>query len=55
MIADEEVQRLILVMYPSVESFRDMITSQEYQDVAHFRTDAIELGLLWPFTKVDTE
>lgn len=48
-IADEEIDRLILVRYPSVASFRDMITSDEYQAIAHLRTESIELGLLFPF------
>jgi len=49
-IANEEIDRLILVRYPSVESFRDMVTSEAYQKIAHLRTDSIEIGLLFPFT-----
>jgi len=48
-IADEEIDRLILVRYPSVEAFREMITSDAYQKIAHLRTESIELGLLFPF------
>ena len=49
-ISDEKIDRLILVTYPSTESFVDMITSDEYRAIAHLRTDAIELGLLFPFS-----
>ena len=49
-IADEEIDRLILVMYPSAEAFRGMVTSSDYQAIMHLRTDAIELGLVWPFS-----
>ena len=51
-IADEVVDRLILVRYPSSEVFRGMITSPEYRAVSHLRTEAIELGLIWPFSSV---
>jgi len=49
-IADEEIDRLILVTYPSPKLFREMIESPEYQAIAHLRTEAIELGLLFPFS-----
>ncbi len=48
-IATEQIDRLILVRYPSVESFRDMIESEEYQLIAHLRAESIQLGLLFPF------
>ncbi len=51
-IGEEIVDRLILVYYPSVEVFTEMITSPEYRAVAHLRTEAIELGLIWPFSMV---
>ena len=49
-ISDEKVDRLILVRYPSADTFLEMIASDEYQATAHLRTDAIELGLLFPFS-----
>ena len=49
-ISDETIDRLILVRYPSTETFLEMIATDEYQATAHFRTDAIELGLLFPFS-----
>ncbi len=49
-IANEEIDRLIFVRYPSAEAFREMITSEAYQAVAHLRTESIEIGLLFPFT-----
>jgi len=51
-IGEEIVDRLILVYYPSVEVFIEMISSAEYQAVAPLRTEAIELGLIWPFSMV---
>ncbi|MFP6582932.1 MAG: DUF1330 domain-containing protein [Candidatus Hydrogenedentota bacterium] len=49
-ISEEEIDRMILVMYPSPDSFLSMITSPEYRAIAHKRTDSIELGLLFPFS-----
>ncbi len=51
-IGEEMVDRLILAYYPSVEVFTEMIRSAEYQAVSHLRTEAIELGLIWPFSMV---
>lgn len=51
-IADEEVDRLILVMYPSAKTFREMVTSDEYKAILPLRAEAIELGLVWPFSRV---
>jgi len=49
-IGTEVVDRLILVHYPDPKGFEGMIASDAYKAVSHFRTDAIELGLLFPFT-----
>ncbi len=51
-IGEEIVDRLILAHYPSAEVFTEMIRSAEYQAVSHLRTEAIELGLIWPFSMV---
>ena len=48
-ISEEEMDRMILVRYPSPETFFLMITSPEYRAIAHKQTDSIELGLLFPF------
>ena len=48
-ISEEEIDRMILVRYPSPEMFLSMIRSPEYRAIAHKRTDSIELGLLFPF------
>jgi uncharacterized protein (DUF1330 family) len=50
-ISAEEIDRMILVRYPSPEMFLEMVTSAEYRAIAHKRTDSIELGLLFPFEK----
>jgi uncharacterized protein (DUF1330 family) len=49
-ISEEEMDRLILVKYASPETFLSMIRSADYRAVAHKRTNAIELGLLFPFS-----
>ena len=49
-ISEEEMDRLILVKYASPETFLSMVRSADYRAVAHKRTDAIELGLLFPFS-----
>ena len=41
---------MILAHYPSAGVFTEMITSSEYRAVSHLRTEAIELGLIWPFS-----
>lgn len=51
-IPQEEVDRLILVKYPSVKLFVEMVTSDEYQKILPLRADAIELGLIWAFSMV---
>ncbi|MBN4046776.1 DUF1330 domain-containing protein [bacterium AH-315-P07] len=45
-IPQEEVDRLILVKYPSVKKFEDMVTSEEYKKILPFREEAIDLGLV---------
>ena len=51
-IPQEEVDRLILVKYPSAKVFVDMVTSEEYQKILPLRGDSIELGLIWAFSMV---
>lgn len=49
-ISEEEIDRLILVLYPSAEHFLSMVESPEYLAIVHKRIDAIELGLNFPFS-----
>jgi uncharacterized protein (DUF1330 family) len=49
-IADEVIDRLILVHYPNPEGFQSMIASDEYKAISHLRTDAIESGQVFPFS-----
>ena len=49
-ISEEEIDRMILVMYPSPDSFLSMVTSPEYRAISHKRTDSIELGQLFSFS-----
>ena len=46
------VDRLILAQYRSADVFTEMIRSAEGRAVSHSRTEAIELGLIWPFSMV---
>lgn len=49
-ISEEEIDRVILVYYPSPEIFLSMVESPEYLAIAHKRIDSIELGLNIPFS-----
>ena len=49
-ISEDEIDRMILVMYPSPKSFLSMVKSTEYRAISHKRTDSIELGLLFPIS-----
>ena len=46
----EVVDRLILARYPSKEQFLKMLTSNENGQASPFRTEAIEMDLVWPFS-----
>jgi len=50
LIGEEQYERVILVMYPSVEAFTKMIMSVDYQKISHHRTEAIEIGHLYGFS-----
>ena len=41
---------MILLVYPSPESFLSMMNSLDYLAILHKRIDSIELGLLFPFS-----
>jgi uncharacterized protein (DUF1330 family) len=41
---------VILVRYPSVQAFLDMVTSEGYQAITHLRTEALERAELHPLT-----
>ena len=40
-----------LVEYPTRQAFLEMIGSPEYQEIAHLRTEALELGELHPMDR----
>ena len=42
--------RLTIRKYPTKEAVLDLGASAEYRAVSHLRTEAIELGLIWPFS-----
>jgi len=46
------VDRLILAHYPSADVLNEMTMSAEHRAVSHLRDEAIELGLIWPFSMV---
>jgi uncharacterized protein (DUF1330 family) len=50
LIGEEHYDRVILVMYPSVEEFTKMILSEAYQKISHHRADALEIGHLFGFS-----
>jgi len=49
-ISEEEIDRMILVYYPSPGSFLSMVESPEFLAVMHERSDAVDLGLNLPFS-----
>ena len=55
LIGPEEYDRVILVMYPSADAFTDMLLSDAYQEVSHYRTSAISIGHLYAFSNEAAE
>ncbi len=47
LIGEEEWDMVILVQYPTVESFANMTASPEYAEISHLRTDALERAVLY--------
>ncbi len=55
LVGTEHYDRVILVMYPSIEAFTKMILSEEYQKISHHRTNALEIGHLYGFSNARGE
>jgi uncharacterized protein (DUF1330 family) len=49
-VSNQEIDRMILVAYPSHEAFLSMVQSDTYRTISHKRTNSIELGLNFPFS-----
>lgn len=47
---DADWDTVILVRYPSVQAFLDMVTSEGYQQITHLRTEGLEKAELHPMT-----
>ncbi len=45
---DSDWDSVLLVRYPSVQAFLDMVTSEGYQAITHLRTEALERAELHP-------
>lgn len=45
---DSDWDTVILVRYPSVQAFLDMVTSEGYQQITHLRTEALDRAELHP-------
>lgn len=45
---DSNWDTVILVRYPSVQAFLDMVTSEGYQAITHLRTEGLERAELHP-------
>jgi uncharacterized protein (DUF1330 family) len=43
----------VLVEYPTRQAFLDMVTSPDYLEIAHLRTEALERTELHPLDPVD--
>jgi uncharacterized protein (DUF1330 family) len=48
LLGDESWDMVALVEYPSRQAFLDMVGSEEYQAIAHLRTEALAKGELHP-------
>ncbi len=48
LLGERSWDMVLLVEYPSRQAFLDMIGSEEYQAIAHLRTEALEQGELHP-------
>lgn len=48
LLGDDGWDLVALVEYPSRQAFLDMVGSEEYQAIAHLRTEALALGELHP-------
>jgi hypothetical protein len=48
MIGDASWDLVLLVEYPTRRAFLDMVGSPEYNEIAHLRSEALELGELHP-------
>lgn len=46
-IGDGDWDEVLLVEYPSIAAFFEMITSKDYQAIAHYRTEALTDSRLW--------
>ena len=45
---DEQWDEMLLVRYPAIDAFIDMVTSDEYQAIVHLRTAAVADSRLYP-------
>ena len=54
LIGDESANwdSVILVRYPSVQAFLDMVTSEAYQAITHLRTEGLEKAELHPLSAI---
>lgn len=54
LLGDERWDTVLLVEYPTRQAFLDMVGSEEYQVIAHLRTEALALGELHPMDPTDS-
>jgi uncharacterized protein (DUF1330 family) len=47
LVGTQEWDQLFIVRYPSMAAFLALTTSQDYEDIAHLRTDALERTVLY--------
>jgi len=53
LLGDDSWDMVLLVEYPTRRAFLEMIGSEEYQAIAHLRTEALARGELHPVAGVD--
>ena len=46
-IGDDDWDGVLLVEYPSIKAFFEMVNSPEYKETVHYRNEALEDSRLW--------
>jgi len=53
LLGEDSWEMVLLVEYPTRRAFLEMIGSEEYQEIAHLRTEALTRGELHPVAAAD--
>ena len=53
LLGDDSWDLVVLVEYPTRQAFLDMISSPEYEEIGHLRTEALTRGELHPMDQTE--